>query len=129
MAQPTDSLSDSAQVENSVLKATALPAAQTISNSIRLGLMNELGLDKPNPRTSFDRLAGLAGRFLKAPVALVSFVGRNHQYFKGASGLRDKLMESRCTPLSHSYCKFVVERGKPLIVSDARSSELLCTSL
>lgn len=69
---------------------------------------------------SFDHYARLVRRFLHVPTALVTIVEADRQIFPGASGLREPLLTTRQTPISHSYCQYVVADRRPLVVSDAR---------
>lgn len=81
-------------------------------------------LDSP-PDEAFDRLTRLASQILDAPIALVSLVDDRRQFFKSLIGLGDPWATARETPLSHSYCQYVVGSGQPLIISDARKHPLL----
>jgi PAS domain S-box-containing protein len=86
-------------------------------------LASEL-LDSP-PEESFDRLTRLAASVLGAPVALLSLVDRDRQYFKSCVGLAEPWATGRETPMSHSFCQHVVATGAPLVVEDARDHPLL----
>jgi PAS domain S-box-containing protein len=68
----------------------------------------------------FDRLTRLARRLLRTPVALVSLLDAERQFFLSAQGLPEPWAGLRETPLSHSFCRSVVETGLPLSVGDAR---------
>lgn len=78
---------------------------------------------------SFDHYARLVKRSLSVPVGLVSIVEEYRQVFPGALGLPDPWQEERETPLSHSFCKYVVAREEPLIVEDARKEPFLVDNL
>lgn len=91
----------------------------------RLAALTESGLLDSEAEESFDRLTRLAGRLLDAPVALVSLVTDSRQFFKSAVGLAPPLDTQRETPLSHSFCKHVVQTDRPLIVDDARQHPLV----
>jgi len=54
------------------------------------------------------------------PVALVSLVDRDRQFFKSCVGLPEPWATTRETPLSHSFCQHTVITGEPLVVDDAR---------
>lgn len=77
-------------------------------------------------RVPFDRLTSLAVTILRAPIALISLVDEDRQFFKSQVGLPSPWSERRQTPLSHSFCKNVVAERKPLIVQDAREHPTLC---
>ena len=85
-------------------------------------------LDSPED-PAFDRLTGLVRRLLKVPVALVSFVDVDRQFFKSAQGLPQPWASLRQTPLSHSFCQHVVASQEPLVISDARTHPLVCDNL
>ena len=76
-------------------------------------------VDTP-PEESFDRLARVAARLVGAPVALVSAVDRDRQFFKSCLGLPEPWATRRETPLSHSFCQHVVAAREPVVVSDSR---------
>jgi signal transduction histidine kinase len=81
-------------------------------------------LDTP-AEDRFDRLTRLAARFLDVPVALVSLVGDDRQFFKSCLGLPEPWASGRETPLSHSFCRYVVDATEPLVIEDAREHPLV----
>ncbi|SHM90857.1 ATP-binding protein [Cryptosporangium aurantiacum] len=100
-----------------------------VTDPERLRVLAATGLlDGPSVEV-LDRLTGLATRVIGAPVALVSLVDAGRQFFVSAVGLPEPWAGRRQTPLSHSFCQHVVRTGAPLVVSDARADELLCTNL
>jgi GAF domain-containing protein len=87
-------------------------------------LHDSLLLDSP-PEESFDRLTRLTATVLNVPMAMVSLVDRDRQFFKSCLGLPEPWASQRQTPLSHSFCRHVVESRRPLVVSDAREHPML----
>jgi signal transduction histidine kinase len=85
-------------------------------------------LDTPR-EPAFDRLTRLVARSLNAPVSLLTFVDAQRQWFKSSYGLADVWDTRRETPLSHSFCQYVVRFKKPLIVTDARCDPLVQENL
>jgi len=81
-------------------------------------------LDSP-PEDAFDRLTLLATTLLNVPVARVSLVDGDRQFFKSQSGRAGRLTSARQTPLTHSFCKHAVESREALIVEDARRHPVL----
>ncbi len=69
---------------------------------------------------TFDHYARLVRRLLQVPIGLVSLVEPDRQVFRGAAGLPDLLDDLRETPLSHSFCQYVVKDASPLVITDAR---------
>jgi K+-sensing histidine kinase KdpD len=70
-------------------------------------------LDHPRP-AALDDLTRLAASMFDTPMAAVSLIDRDRQWFAGSHGLADEQ-----TPLDVSFCRHVVPAGKPLIVPDA----------
>ncbi|CAN5753453.1 hypothetical protein BH23GEM3_BH23GEM3_03010 [soil metagenome] len=81
-------------------------------------------LDTP-PEEAFDRITRLAARTLAAPVALVSLVDRDRQFFKSCTALPEPWATTRETPLSHSFCQYPVNTAEPLVIEDAREHPLV----
>lgn len=81
------------------------------------------------PDPMFDQIAALVRRVLDVPTALVSFVDRTRQVFPGAVGLPPSWQRSRTTPLSHSFCQYVVATAQPLVIRDARADPALVHNL
>jgi diguanylate cyclase (GGDEF)-like protein len=82
----------------------------------RLAALAETGLLDGSSEGAFDRVTRLVAEVLQVPVALFTLVTDDRQVFKSSVGLG----HVRATPLSHSFCKHVVETGAPLEVVDAR---------
>ena len=99
-----------------------------LSAAQRLAALRESGLDASSDQ-AFETYAGLVRRLLAVPVALVSLVDAERQFFPGAAGLASPWNEARQTPLSHSFCQHVVTSGKELVVADATGHPVLCDNL
>ena len=106
-----------------------VPAHPAILDEGRLDALARTGLLDSAPAPSFDRLTRLASRVLDAPVALVSLVDRDRQFFKSCVGLPEPWSSSRETPLSHSVCQHVVISRRPLVVRDLREDPELRDNL
>ena len=78
-------------------------------------------LDTP-AEDAFDNFTRLASRLLRAPVSLVSLIDTDgdRQFFKSQFGLPAPWSETRQTPLSHSFCRLVVDSSTPLRITDSR---------
>ena len=63
------------------------------------------------------------------PVALVSIVEQSRQIFPGALGLPAPWQQLRETPLTHSFCQYVVADRQPLVISDARRDPRVANNL
>lgn len=89
-----------------------------IADSERLAALKATGLMDTPPEPVFDRITRLARTSLKADVCLVSLVDDQRQFFKSAAGLPARVGSG--TPLSHSFCRHVVETQEVFIVPNAR---------
>lgn len=97
---------------------SALAAA--LADPRRLDALRGTGLLDTPAEERFDALTTLASRVLGAPVALVSLVAEDRQFFKSCVGLPEPWSSDRESPLSHSFCQHAVAARRPLIVEDAR---------
>jgi GAF domain-containing protein len=105
------------------------PVARVVADSERLAALERTGLLDSEPDPRFDGLARVAAHALHAPVALVSLVDRDRQFFKSCIGLPEPWASSRETPLSHSFCQHAIAARRPLIVDDARKHPALRDNL
>jgi len=81
----------------------------------------ELGLVDAPPESMFDNLTKLATSLFKIPVSLVTIIDfdKNRQFFKSQLGLAEPLAGQRQTPLSHSFCQYVVNDNATLVIENA----------
>ena len=101
-----------------------------VTDPQRLRALQAIALLDTPAEEAFDRLARLAARLLRAPVALVSLVDADRQFFKSCIGLEIEPWKSeRQTPLSHSICQHNRRAGRPLVINDAKSDPLLAGNL
>ena len=107
----------------------ALLDAAAVRDPDRLDALRATGLLDSDIAPSFDRLARLAAHVLNAPVALVSLVDADRQFFKSCLGLPEPWASERGSPLTHSFCQHAVARREPLLVDDAREHPLLRDNL
>ncbi|MCA9296911.1 MAG: GAF domain-containing protein, partial [Phycisphaerales bacterium] len=79
-------------------------------------------LDTP-PEPAFDAITSLAARLCNAPIALVSLVDRDRQWFKSSVGLA--LTE---TPRNVAFCSIAIESREPLVIEDATVDPRTCNN-
>jgi len=103
--------------------------SNVIANEARLEALRRTSLLDSPPEEAFDRLTRLATAVLHVPVALVSLVDSDRQFFKSQCGLSEPLASLRQTPLTNSFCKHVVGSREPLVVADARRDPLFRQSV
>lgn len=95
----------------------------------RLAALESIELFDTPPEPAFDSITRLICGMFNAPVALISLVGEDRQFFKSACGLDEPWASRRETPLSHSFCQYVVGSNEPFIVNDSTKLEFLANNL
>jgi GAF domain-containing protein len=99
--------------------------SDVVTDPDRLAALRRLALLDTPPNLSFDRLTALAAQLLESPVALVTLVDEDRQFFVSSCGLPESLQSARQTPLDYSICQYAIESHRPLIVGDARADTVL----
>lgn len=102
--------------------------AEILQDPERLSALGATGLLDTDPEEDLDIVTRLAAQVLGVPVALVSLVDDRRQFFKSQVGLPAPWDEERQTPLSHSFCQWVVSSQEELVIEDARSHPILQTN-
>ncbi|MDM4767035.1 sensor domain-containing diguanylate cyclase [Pelomonas sp. SE-A7] len=97
------------------MKIAELPADE----AARLLALQSLHLLDSEREERFDRFTRLARRLFNVPIALVSLIDADRQWFKSAQGL-DELVE---TPRDISFCSHAILQPKALVIADARLDE------
>jgi signal transduction histidine kinase len=79
-------------------------------------------LDTP-PESVFDELTQLAAQICQTPVALITFVDANRQWFKSRLGVN--FIEAS---LNSGFCPFVVEKCESLVIADTLTEDEYATN-
>jgi phosphoribosyl 1,2-cyclic phosphodiesterase/DNA-binding response OmpR family regulator len=79
----------------------------------RLAALRDLHILDTEREERFDRVTRLAAALFNVPIALISLVDENRQWFKSCLGL-----DSRETSRDVSFCAHVVYHREPMIVPD-----------
>ena len=80
----------------------------------RLAALKRYGVLDTTPEAAFDDLANLAARLCEAPMAAVSLVDAERQWFKAEVGLGVS-----DTPRPTSFCAHAMVSDRPTVVTDA----------
>lgn len=100
-----------------------------LDNADRLETLRATGLLDSLPEAAFDRYVRLAATITGAPIALISLVDAQRQFFKAQLGLAEPWAGLRQTPLTHSFCQHVVTSGETLAIEQASSHPLVRENL
>ncbi|MBO6825282.1 MAG: response regulator [Sneathiella sp.] len=84
----------------------------------RLAALRDYEILDTAAEQAFDRLTQLAATFYASPIALISLVDRERQWFKSRVGL-----EATETPRNLAFCHHAIQGDKPFIVNDATKDE------
>ncbi|NBF02979.1 diguanylate cyclase [Pseudomonas sp. Fl5BN2] len=88
------------------------------NEALRIQTLRELNVLDTSPEERFDRLTRLAKRLFNVPIALVSLVDAERQWFKSCAGL-----EASETPRDISFCGHAILGDQILTVCDAELDE------
>ena len=104
-------------MDNRVEKAPALPAEvfDAVTAPDRLAVLHGLDALDTAADPDFDRISGLAAAVMHAPVALITLVDVERQWFKSCVGF-----EETETATEISFCAHAIAAGdEPMVVADA----------
>ncbi|MEP1125555.1 MAG: GAF domain-containing protein, partial [Ilumatobacter sp.] len=97
--------------------------AESVLSPERLAAVRRSGMLGAEAGRRFAQLTNLASTLTGAPIALISMVESDRQFFTSQVGLPDDLAASMQTPISQSVCRTVVETGAPLELRDLGDDE------
>ena len=105
-----------------------MPAAQQPDNEAkRLNALNEYKILGTKPEQSYDDITKIASSVCSTPIALLSLIDADRQWFKSKVGV-----DIKETPRDWSFCAHAIHSSDPLIVPDAlmddrfRDNPLVC---
>ncbi|MHA3735645.1 sensor domain-containing diguanylate cyclase [Pseudomonas sp. Eth.TT006] len=94
-----------------------LAPSKPANETVRIQALHGLKLDSA-PEERFDRLTRLAKRLFNVPIALVTLVDKDRQWFKSCVGL-----DVNETPRDVSFCGHAILQDELLLIPDARQDE------
>jgi len=95
-----------------------LPAPAPPNEEERLAELTGLNLLDTPTEAEFDRVTERLTKLFKVPIALLTLIDKDRQWFKSQTGLPTDLAEARCTSRDVSLCGHVVANDEMLIVRD-----------
>lgn len=104
------------------------PPVQVLNDPARIRAVRETGLLDAPPQDIFDRYTRLVAKLLNAPAAAFTLIDIDRQFLVSIAGLDLPPDTDRETPLSQSFCQWVVADGTLLSIADAREHSVLRTN-
>lgn len=89
----------------------------------RLHTLDRYQVLDSQPEPQFNRIVALAKRALRVPIALISLVDEERQWFKARDGLS---VEE--TPRSQAFCDHAIRQRSVMVVEDAREDPRFSTN-
>jgi diguanylate cyclase (GGDEF)-like protein/PAS domain S-box-containing protein len=105
------------------ITGVAMPDSLTSSEHTRIKALESLGVLDTPAEQRFDRFTRLAAMTFGVPIALVSLVDQNRQWFKSRCGL-----DVAETPRSMAFCSHAVALGDMLVIEDAAADPLFAAN-
>ena len=110
---PADAAAPPAAPRAAADAAGCVPA--DVAESLRLAALHRTGLLDSPREGPFDDITRLAALVCGAPIALVSLVDRDRQWFKSTVGL-----DAAETPIGQSVCAHAIRQDDVFVVEDTR---------
>jgi predicted PurR-regulated permease PerM len=95
-----------------------IPAAIPADEAERLADLLRLRVLDTDPEDTFDRVTRKLARVFDVPIALITFLDTDREFFKSQVGLPDDLASARSMPRADSICGHVVASNEILVVED-----------
>ena len=100
------------------LAEMTIPAAIPADEAERLADVLRLGLLDTAPEDAFDRVTRKLARIFDVPIALITFLDTDREFFKSQVGLPDDLAAARSMPRAGSICGHVIASNEVLVIED-----------
>jgi len=97
---------------------STMPVAMPKTDAARVAALEKYAILDTDPEQSFDDLTLLASFICKTPIALISLVDENRQWFKSRIGL-----DVSETPREIAFCSTAIQQSDVFVVPDALEDE------
>lgn len=91
-----------------------MPDSQLMDEAGRLAALRRYDILDTPAESGFDRITGLVRSILNVPMAVVSLIDSDRQWFKSCNGL-----DADQTPRDLAFCDHTIRQREPMIIPDA----------
>lgn len=91
-----------------------MPTPLPENEALRLAKLRTFEILHTAPEDAFDHIAALAQSIFRVPIALVSLVDEDCQWFKARVGV-----DVEQTPREHAFCAYAIMSDTPFVIPDA----------
>jgi PAS domain-containing protein len=91
---------------------------KSFDEASRLAALRRYEILDTGSEEAFDRIVELAAAMFNTPIALISLIDEDRQWFKAKVGI-----EATETPRAWAFCDHAIREGDALVVADARDDE------
>jgi predicted PurR-regulated permease PerM len=95
-----------------------VPGAIPANEEDRLAELARLHLTDGTHEKVFDRMTRKVARIFEVPIALITLIDRDRQWFKSAVGLPEDLAEAESTSREISVCGHLIANNESMVVED-----------
>ncbi|MCH8494185.1 MAG: GAF domain-containing protein [Balneolales bacterium] len=89
----------------------------------RLESLHSYGILDTEPESEFDDIVKIAKHITGTPLALITFVDKDRQWFKSSIGIDDKE-----TPRDIAFCAYAIHQSDTMVVTDPTTDERFATN-
>src|SRR4029077_19537987 len=108
----------SSQSRREDVPMNAAKQAPTTPDAVRVEALEKYAILETEPEQAFDDLTLLASYVCKTPIALISLVDENRQWFKSKIGIT-----ASETPRQVAFCSVAIEHSEVMVVPDTLQDE------
>lgn len=94
------------------------PAPIPADEEERLAALTELNLVDTEAEPVFDRITARLARIFEVPIAAITFIDRDRQFFESQTGLPADPAKARQTPRNVSVCGHIVAKNQVMVIED-----------